>query len=80
LYNTNFHAPDAHFDYLSLFSGTEAKKFGNPKKKCENSIRAQKKQILCREIKANQTREKHLPCPSTIYSTCNIVIDKYTDP
>jgi hypothetical protein len=21
-----------------------------------------------------------LPCPSTIYSTCNIVIDKYTDP
>jgi hypothetical protein len=25
-YDTNFDAPDAHFDYLSLFSGTQAKK------------------------------------------------------
>jgi hypothetical protein len=31
--DTNFDAPDAHFDYLSLFSGTRAEKVGNPKKK-----------------------------------------------
>jgi hypothetical protein len=28
-YDTNFDAPDVHFDYLSLFSGTHAKKVGN---------------------------------------------------
>jgi hypothetical protein len=27
---TNFDAPDAHFDYLSLFSGRETEKVGNP--------------------------------------------------
>jgi hypothetical protein len=32
LSDTNFDAPDAHFDYLSLFSGNQAKKVGNPKK------------------------------------------------
>jgi hypothetical protein len=32
-YNTNFDASDAHFDYSSLFSGTQAEKVGNPKKK-----------------------------------------------
>jgi hypothetical protein len=38
---TNFDAPDAHFDYLSLFSGTQAEKVGNPEKKtCENCTRA----------------------------------------
>jgi hypothetical protein len=29
----NFDAQDAHFDYLSLFSGTQAEKVGNPEKK-----------------------------------------------
>jgi hypothetical protein len=33
IHNTNFDAPDAHFDYLILFSGTLAEKVGNPKKK-----------------------------------------------
>jgi hypothetical protein len=32
LNDTNFDAPDAHFDYLSLFSGIQAEKVGNPKK------------------------------------------------
>jgi hypothetical protein len=42
-YDTNFDTPDAHFDYLSLFSGTHAEKVGNPtKKNCENSTRAEK--------------------------------------
>jgi hypothetical protein len=27
-YDTNFDAPDAHFDYASLFSGTWAEKVG----------------------------------------------------
>jgi hypothetical protein len=31
--NTKFDAPDAHFDYLKLFSDTRAEKDGNPKKK-----------------------------------------------
>jgi hypothetical protein len=35
----------------SLFSGTRAEKVGNPRKKCENCIRAGKKQqILCHEL------------------------------
>jgi hypothetical protein len=33
LIHTNFDAPDAHFDYLNLFSGTYAEKVGNPRKK-----------------------------------------------
>jgi hypothetical protein len=33
LIDTNFDAPDVHFDYLSLFSGTQAEKVGNPEKK-----------------------------------------------
>jgi hypothetical protein len=28
----NFDAPDAHFDYSSLFSDAQVKKVGNPKK------------------------------------------------
>jgi hypothetical protein len=28
-----FDAPDAHFDYLSLFSGIQAEKVGNPPQK-----------------------------------------------
>jgi hypothetical protein len=32
-----------HFDYLSLFSGTQAEKVGNPGKKCENCKRAKNK-------------------------------------
>jgi hypothetical protein len=36
--------PDAHFDYLSLFSGTQAeKKVGNPKKKIVKTVQAPKK-------------------------------------
>jgi hypothetical protein len=31
LNDSNFDAPDAHFDYLSLFSYTQAEKVGNPK-------------------------------------------------
>jgi hypothetical protein len=30
LYHANFDAPDAHFNYLSLFSGTLDEKLGNP--------------------------------------------------
>jgi hypothetical protein len=37
-----FDAPDAHFDYSSLFSGTQAEKVGNPKKNCKNYTRAEK--------------------------------------
>jgi hypothetical protein len=34
MYETNFDAPDAHFDYLNLFIGTRPKKKNeNPKKK-----------------------------------------------
>jgi hypothetical protein len=36
LYDTNFDAPDAHFDYSSLFSDAQVEKVGNPEKKCEN--------------------------------------------
>jgi hypothetical protein len=32
-YVTNFDAPDAHFDYSSLFSDAQVKKVGNPRKK-----------------------------------------------
>jgi hypothetical protein len=39
LYDTNFDTPDAHFDYLSLFSGTQAEKVGNPES-CENYDRS----------------------------------------
>jgi hypothetical protein len=38
LYDTNFDAPDAHFNYLSLFSGTQAEKVGNPKKKIVKTV------------------------------------------
>jgi hypothetical protein len=31
MYDTNLDAPDAHFHYSSLFSGTQAEKVGNPK-------------------------------------------------
>jgi hypothetical protein len=31
--DTNFDTSDAHFDYLSLFSGTQAEKVGNPEKR-----------------------------------------------
>jgi hypothetical protein len=46
MYDTNFDAPDARFDYLS----TQAEKVGNPKKNCDNYIRAEKTQILSHEI------------------------------
>jgi hypothetical protein len=55
-----FDAPDAHFDYSSLFSGTqaEAEKVGNPKKR-ENCTRAGKKpHILCREIEPNRSKNR----------------------
>jgi hypothetical protein len=29
-------APDAHFNYSSLFSDAQVEKVGNPNKKCEN--------------------------------------------
>jgi hypothetical protein len=32
----NFDAPDAHFNYSSLFSDAQSEKVGNPGKKCEN--------------------------------------------
>jgi hypothetical protein len=38
--------PDAHFEYSSLFSGTQAEKVGNPEKNCENCIKSQKTQKL----------------------------------
>jgi hypothetical protein len=38
----NFDTPDAHFAYLSLFSSTQAENVGNPGKKSENGIRAEK--------------------------------------
>jgi hypothetical protein len=47
-----------HFDYLSLFSGTQAEKVGNPKKKSENCIRAKKKQILCHEIEPHPSKDR----------------------
>jgi hypothetical protein len=31
-YVTNFNAPDAHFDYSSLFSDAQVEKVGNPEK------------------------------------------------
>jgi hypothetical protein len=40
---TNFDAPDAHFNYLNLFSGTQAKKVENPGKKCKNCMSGKKK-------------------------------------
>jgi hypothetical protein len=43
LYDTNFDAPDAHFDYLNLFSGTQAEKVGNPKKKNVKTVKEPKK-------------------------------------
>jgi hypothetical protein len=55
---TNFDAPNAHFDYLSLFSGTRAEKVENPKtKNCENCIR-RKNQILCYEIERNPLKDR----------------------
>jgi hypothetical protein len=39
LYDTNFDALDAHFNYTYLsssFSDAQAKKVGKPKKNCEN--------------------------------------------
>jgi hypothetical protein len=57
-----------HFDYLSLFSGTQAEKVENPKRNCENCIRAKKKQktkniqtnkqILCHEIEPNPLKNR----------------------
>jgi hypothetical protein len=37
-FNNNFDAPDAHFDYSSLFSDAQVEKVVYPKKKkrCEN--------------------------------------------
>jgi hypothetical protein len=49
-YDTNFDAPDAHFDYSSLFSGTQDEKVGNPKKKFENCIRAEKKKYCVMKL------------------------------
>jgi hypothetical protein len=54
-----FDAPDAHFDYLSLFSGTQAEKVGNTKKNSENCIRAKKKnQLLLHEIEPNLSKDR----------------------
>jgi hypothetical protein len=39
----NFDAPDAHFAYLSLFSGTQAEKVGNPKKEIVKTVQEPKK-------------------------------------
>jgi hypothetical protein len=41
-HDTNFDAPDTHFDKLSLFSDAQAAKVGNPKNNSENCIRAEK--------------------------------------
>jgi hypothetical protein len=44
-----------HFDYLSLFSGTQAEKVGNPTeifKKCENCIKAERNKYCA--MKLNQ--------------------------
>jgi hypothetical protein len=52
-------APDEHFDYLSLFSGTQAEKSWKSereKKNCENCVRAEKK-ILCHEIDPNPSKD-----------------------
>jgi hypothetical protein len=43
-----------HFDYI----GIRAEKVGNPGKKCENSIRAEKNQILCNEIEPNPSKDR----------------------
>jgi hypothetical protein len=49
-----------HFDYLSLFSGTQAEKVGNPGKKIVKTIQKPKKnkQILCHEIEPNPSKDK----------------------
>jgi hypothetical protein len=39
---TYFEAPDAHFDYLSFFNGTQAKQVQNLRKKHENCLGAEK--------------------------------------
>jgi hypothetical protein len=46
-----------HFDYSSLFSGTQAETVGNPKN-CENCKRAEKNQILCHDIEPNPSKDR----------------------
>jgi hypothetical protein len=59
LYDTNFYALNfyAHFDYLSLFSGTQAEKDGNPKTKYEKCERDDKNQIECHEIEPDPSND-----------------------
>jgi hypothetical protein len=51
-------APDPHFDYLSLFSGTQAEKVGNPKKEIVKTASKPKKQILTHGIQANSSKDR----------------------
>jgi hypothetical protein len=57
MYNANCDVPDTHFDYLSLFNGTQAEKVGNTKKKCENCTRAGNKNKYC-AMKLNKIRRR----------------------
>jgi hypothetical protein len=50
-------APDAHFDNLSLFSGTQAKKVGNPGEKLWKLYKNGKK-ILRHEIEPNPSKDR----------------------
>jgi hypothetical protein len=56
-YDTNRDAPDVHFDQSGLFSGTQAEKVENPKKKCKNCKRA---------IKEEKKRKKRGPWATSL--------------
>jgi hypothetical protein len=60
IYYTKCDAPDAHFNYLSLFSNVHAEKVGNPekKKKFQNCESPDENQNESHEIEPNPTKDR----------------------
>jgi hypothetical protein len=56
-YDTIFDAPDAHFDYSSLFCDAQVEKVWKSGGKSETE-RADKNQIGCHEIKPNPSKDR----------------------
>jgi hypothetical protein len=47
-----------HFDYLSLFSGTQVEKVGNLKNIVKTVYEPKKNQILCHDIEPNPWKDR----------------------
>jgi hypothetical protein len=57
-YDTNFDTPDAHFNYVSLFSDAQAKKVGNPKQNLKTVKEPIKTKTESHETEPNASKDR----------------------